>query len=157
MRKSFEALLIITVLLGCNSCSVTLTTNLDPDMAASRAVEFAKEAFIDLNQPIAYGFLSDEMQRKLSLNKFIDLIGQMHPAAFPLVETATDYETIPGQQSVYIWLYGENGKETFYHRLTMVGTNMTNYRVAGFVRMAELPPSQMRKPLRITRSTNDLR
>jgi hypothetical protein len=156
MRKPVRALSTLIIVLACNSCSITISTpGIDPDMAALKAILFAKEAFIDLNQPIAYDFLSEEMQRKLSLNKFIALIAQMHPVAFPLVVTATDYELIPGQESLFIWLYGENGQEKFYHRLTMVGNAKTDYRIASFVRMAELPPSQMRKPLPVRRSTND--
>ena len=158
MRKSIEILFLSLMLLASNSCIPTLNAiRHNQEMAAIKAILFAKEAFIDLNQPEAYSFLSEEMQRNVSLDKFIETIGQMHPVAFPRVVTATEYEPMPGQKSMFIWLYGENEKEKFYYRLTMAGTTETDYKVAGMFRVAELPPSQMRKPLPIRRSTAGLK
>ena len=158
MTRNIRNVLLGLILLGHCSCIPTLTAiSHNQDMAAIKAILFAKEAFIDLNQPGAYDLLSEEMRRDVSLDKFINVIARMHPVAFPRVVVATDYEPMPGQKSMFIWLYGEYGEEKFYYRLTMLGTTETDYRVAGMFRVPELPPSQMRKPLPVKRSTAGLR
>lgn len=161
MKSHIRAGFLIVTLMGCNSCLPTLPSfsaiNHNPDLAATSATLFAKEAFIDLNQPGAYEFLTEEMQRSVSLEKFISVIAEMHPVAFPREVVATEYEPMLGQKSMFIWLYGENGSEKFYYRLTMAGTTEANYKVAGMFRLPELSPSQSRKPLRIRRTTAALK
>lgn len=122
-----------------------------------RALEFAKEAFIDLNQPEAYSFLTEEMQRSISFDKYIDTIARMHPDKFPRVVTAIEYEPLPGKDGMIILLYGENGDEKFHYRLTIKEKSYASYKVAGMFRVAEQPPSQSRTPLPTRRSTADLR
>ena len=160
MKVPLRAGFLIVVLMGSNSCIPNFPSfrgiSHNQDDAATRAILFAKEAFIDLNQPGAYEFLSEDMRRNLPLNKFIALIAQMHPAAFPRDVIATDYEPMPGQKSMFIWLYGENGSEKFHYRLKMAGTTETDYMVAGMLRVPELSSSQSRKPLRIRRTTEAL-
>lgn len=126
-------------------------------MAAVIAIEFAKEAFIDLNQPEAYGFFTEEMQKNVSFDKYIDTIARMHPNKFPRVLTATEYEPIPGKQAMLILLDGENADEKFHYRLTMTSTTYGGYKIAGMFRVAEQPPSASRRPLPVKRSTADLR
>lgn len=142
---------------GCTACFVTLRSiHHDEYTAAAKAVTFAKEAFIDLNQPEAYSYLSKDLQNKLTLDKFIDVIAQMHPQKFPQVVVATEFEPMPGQTAMVIWLVGENGSEKFDYRMEMVGTS-AGYDVAGLYRVAEKRPSQLRKPLSTKISTDDLR
>jgi hypothetical protein len=126
-------------------------------MAALAAVSFAKESFIDLNQPVAYGLLSEGMQRKLSEDQFINLVAEMHPKTFPRVVTATEYEPVPGQEAMNIYLYGENGDKKFYYRLTMRASAYGGYNVAGLFRIAAETPAASRKPLTVKRSTVDMR
>ncbi|HEX8142968.1 MAG TPA: hypothetical protein VF553_10260 [Pyrinomonadaceae bacterium] len=159
MRKYIWTILLCITALGCNSCDPDRKTSSapDPDMAATSAIKFVKESFIDLNQPGAYSLLSAGMQRKLTEDQFIDLVARMHPKAFPRVLTATEYETLPRQDMANIFLYGENGDKKFYYRLTMVDASYGNYKVAALFRIAEQPASPSRKPLPIKRSTADLR
>ena len=128
-------------------------------MAAIRAIEFAKEAFIDLNQPEAYRYFTEELQRNVSFDKYIDTIARMHPVKFPRVVTATEYEPIPGKEVLVILLDGENEDEKFHYRLTMAGTTYANYKIAGMFRVAEQPASSAsgRRPLPVKRSTAELR
>lgn len=128
-------------------------------MAAIRAIEFAKEAFIDLNQPQAYRYFTEELQRNVSFDKYIDTIAQMHPVKFPRVVMATEYEPIPGKEALIILLDGENEDEKFHYRLTMVGTTYANYKIAGMFRVAEQPAASAsgRRPLPVKRSTAQLR
>ncbi|MGH9881917.1 MAG: hypothetical protein ACRD6N_10810 [Pyrinomonadaceae bacterium] len=157
MTRSIRASFFSLMVLGGASCVATITTIYhDQDKAATRAISFAKEAFIDLNQPEAYGFLSEEVRSNLSLDKFIDVIGQMHPRSFPRVVVATEYEPVPGQKAMMIWLVGENEGEKFDYQMAMSGTS-AGYQVTAVYRVAEKSPSQLRKPLAVRRSTDDLR
>ena len=161
MRKYIRAAILSAVLLVSNSCvpilRIPTSTKPNPDRAAISAIFFAKEAFIDLNQPGAYEFLSEELRRKFSLDQYINVIAQMHPKRFPKEVTATEYEPVPDKEAVYIWLYGENGDEKFYYRLRMEGTTATGYKVAEMLRVVRLPATQSRKPLPTSRSTAGLR
>ena len=161
MRKFIKASIISAILLGGNSCipifRVLRYDKHDPDMAAFTAILFAKEAFIDLNQPDAYDFLSEEMKRRTSLDQYIILIGRMHPKAFPHQLTATEYEQTPGKEALFIWLYGEKGEEKFYYKLMMEGIAASGYKVGEMIRVVKPSASSLRKSLPVTRSTSELR
>jgi hypothetical protein len=160
MRKISRALIFGAALLACNAC-VPLVPNFsfsrhDPDQAAVGAIIFAKEAFIDLNQPEAYGFLSEEVRQKTSYDQYIDLIARMHPEGFPKEVRATGYEPIPGGEAMFIWLYGEGDGEQFHYRVTMRGKAPAGYEVAEVIRAARTPPQSSVAPLPLKRSTAGL-
>jgi hypothetical protein len=162
MRKYIWASILGAVLLGCNSCisvrfTLPVSAKADPDQAATAAILFAKEAFIDLNQPGAYDFLSEGMRRHASLEQYINMIARMHPDGFPDEVTAAEYEAAPGEDAMFIWLYRQGREESFYYRLKMEATAETGYKVAEMVRVAKLHASQSRKPLPVRRSTVGLR
>lgn len=158
MTRSVRASFLSLIVLGGVSCIPTITAIYhDEDKAATRAIIFAKEAFIDLNQPEAYSYLSEEMRSNVPLDKFIDVIGQMHLRRFPRVVVATEYEPLPAQNAMVIWLVGENESERFDYRIVMARTSAGEYKVAGMWRVTEKAPSQSRKPLPVRRSTDDLR
>lgn len=162
MRKHIWASVVSAALLSCMSCipipiPISTSTTHDPDLAATKAVLFVKEAFIDLNQPGAYDFLSEEMRRSASLEQFINMVARMHPNGFPLEITAAEYESTPRNDAMFIWLYGKGADESFYYRVRMEGTTETGYKVAEMLRMVRLPSSQSRKMLLAPRSTVGLR
>lgn len=140
---------------GCTSCVTFTRFYHDPDKAAAKAIVFAKEAFIDLNQPEAYGYLSQDLRRNLSFDQFINVIATMHPHKFPQVVVATEYEPVPGQKAVVIWLVGENESEKFDYRMVMVGTS-PGYQVGAVHRVHEKSTSDLTKPLSVRVSTDDL-
>jgi hypothetical protein len=160
MRNYLRLISLAFIVLPSVSCVPFFNrTKHDPDMAAVRAIEFAKEAFIDLNQPEAYGYFTAEMQRNVSFDKYIDTIARMHPLKFPLVLTATEYEPVPGKEALVILLDGENADEKFHYRLTMAGTTYTNYQIAAMFRVPNQPAASAsgRRPLPVKRSTAELR
>jgi hypothetical protein len=160
MRNYLRLISLALIVLPNASCVPFFNRiNHDPDTAAIRAIEFAKEAFIDLNQPEAYSYFTEEMQRNVSFDKYIDTIARMHPLKFPQVVTATEYEPIPGKESLVILLDGENADEKFHYRLTMAGTTYSNYEIAGMFRVAsrDAASATNRRPLPVKRSTAELR
>jgi hypothetical protein len=62
---------------------------------------------------------------------------------------ATDFEPMPGQTAMSIYLTGKNDNEDFYYRLVMQGTTQTGYTVSGFYRgSTAYPASKLRQTLR---------
>jgi hypothetical protein len=74
---------------------------------------------------------------------------KMHPSTkYPDAVNATDYEPLPGQPGMNIFLFGQTGAEHFYYRFYMEGTKETNYAVGGLWRNdGPYPPSNMRHRL----------
>jgi hypothetical protein len=121
----------------------------EPSMAAAQAQRFAHTAFIERNSSAAYGLLSADTKAHMSLDQFKDSLSKMHPSQYPSSIQATDYEPLPGQKGMNIYLSGASGIERFYYRIVMEGTKETDYSVAGLWRgKGSFPASSMRKPLR---------
>lgn len=119
----------------------------DEDMAADRALEFAQVAFVQKDYAKAYLLLSRDA--KTPFRKFESVIGEIHPNRFPNVIRAVEFEPMPGQKAMNIFLYGENAGEEFYYRVVMEGTKETDYRVFDFYRgNGPYPPSKLRRGLK---------
>ncbi len=65
-----------------------------------------------------------------------------------------EFEPIPGQEGMNIYLTGENGAEKFYYRIPMKGSEGKGYKAAGVFRgQGPYAPSELRQPLQVKRST----
>jgi hypothetical protein len=105
-------------------------------------------ALIERDFQKAYGWFGDSGKTVASLDQFTDALKRSHPAAFPLSVNAIEYEPIPGQRGMNIYLYGENGDVKFYYRFAMEGVKETGYKVAGFWRHdGPYPASSQRRRL----------
>ncbi|HVO92236.1 MAG TPA: hypothetical protein VMT22_05315 [Terriglobales bacterium] len=123
-----QRLLFLTMLtLACLSCADSVRH--DQGLAARRALEFARVAFIDKNLTQAYEMLSDSGKRHVPLDKFKQAIASMHPRGYPTKLTAVEYEPMPGENAIYIFLKGQNLEEQFTYRVTLEGSADTDYRV----------------------------
>jgi hypothetical protein len=73
---------------------------------------------------------------------------------YPISLTAEEFEPMPGQKGMNIFLYGENESEKFFYRLTMEGTTGMGYEVSGIYRgSGPYPPSKSRQRLKAAYST----
>ncbi len=127
--------------------------NHDEDQAAAKAKEFAQVAFIQQEYRKAYILLWEETKKQISFEKFQDVVEKMHSKAYPSQVTATEYEPIPGQAGIQIYLNGKNGNEEFFYRFDMAGTKESGYRVSGIFRgNGPYPPTKLRKMLKDTTS-----
>ena len=137
MRKTFEninlllrfarhsgLLLFMVWAIGCSK-----PIQHDENMAAKRAVEFARVVLIDKNFERGYELLSDGGKRHVPLDKFKQTILSMNARGYPSRVTATDYEPMPGEQAIYIFLRGQSGDEQIQYRITLEGTAATGYKV----------------------------
>jgi hypothetical protein len=136
--------LVLSTLVACSPVPIRL--NHSPSMASEQAQRFAELAFVERDFGKAYELLSESGKSRGSAEQFGEFVVKKHPSVFPLFVNATDYEPIPGQNKMGIYLYGENGSDTFYYQMIMVGVQETGYKVAGFDRAnAPYPQSNLRQ------------
>jgi hypothetical protein len=86
-------------------------------------------ALIDKNFEKAYELLAAGGKRHISLEKFKETITRLHPRGFPTKVTAMEFQPMPGEKAIWIYLVGQNPEEQFYYRLTMDGTASGDYKV----------------------------
>src|SRR5215475_15893499 len=141
MRSYFCLFLICA--LGLMSCMESI--NHDPSSAAKKAEEFAQVAFVRQDVENGYGLLADGTKRYVSLEQFKAVLSKLHPKGFPKTVTALEYEPMPGEKAIFIFLTGENSGEHFYYRLTMEGTAITGYKVLRLDRASQPYPASSDK------------
>jgi hypothetical protein len=124
---------------GLISCMETI--NHDESSARKKAEEFARVAFVKQDVENGYALLADGTKRYVSQEQFKAVLSKLHPKAFPKTVTALEYEPMPGEKAIYIFLTGENSGEHFYYRLTMEGTATTGYKVLRLDRAGQPYPS----------------
>ena len=140
MRYHFFLLAFVVGLMGCAE-----SINHDEVLAGRRAVEFAQVAFVKHDIENGHALLSDSTKRRVSLEKFKEVLSRLHPKAFPTSVTASEYEPMLGEKAIYIYLVGKNSGEHFSYRLTMEGTATTGYRVLSLDRGSGLYHPSNRK------------
>ena len=119
-----------------------------PDMAANSAVEFARAAFVEKDDGKAFKLLWDGGRQPVSREWLAESVRKMHPNGYPTEVKAIEYEPVPGQPAMSIYLRGTNGSEEFLYRLLLQGTSDTGYKVSDFFRgNGPYPTSPLRKPL----------
>lgn len=102
----------------------------------------------------AYGLLDAEVQSNAPKEKFTEVVMSIVAEISPTVVTATEFEPIPGQEMMNIYLTGEKGAEKLYYRIPMRGNAEKGYRPVGILR-GQYAPSEFRQPLQIKPSTGD--
>lgn len=138
-----RAVLLGLVLLACSAQIL----HHDEDAAAQGAQDFSRFAFVERDYDAAYRLLSSEAQGRLTGQTFEATVQGMHPNTSPLLVDAREFEPIPGQRAMYIYVEGTNAGETFHYRLLMLGDGSTGYRIGGFWRSVDAYPPSPRRPL----------
>ena len=139
---------MIFVFAACGVPRITVL-NHDEDQAAAKAKEFAEVAFVQREYKKAYDLLWEETKKHVSFEQFLDVVNKMHPNAHPAQVAAIEFEPLPGQAGMNIYLKGKNGKEEFFYRFGMAGTKESGYKVSGIFRgNGPYPPSKLRRALK---------
>src|SRR5919197_5448540 len=112
MRYRLLALALVIASMGCKG-----SVNHDEISAAKSAIEFAEAAFVKHDFDHSYALLSDSGKRYVSHETFKETLARLHPKAFPVSVTASEFEPMPGEKAMHIYLTGENSGERFYYRL----------------------------------------
>jgi hypothetical protein len=151
MNKHIKIILTSLLILTFGSCVTAIRHN--QDMAAIKAAEFARLAFIQQNYTGASKLVPPDQQNPAGVEKIKELVTKMHPTSYPTKVTATDYEPLSGQKAMRIYLLGENGNEKFYYGFVMGGTEGEGYAVSEIYRGAEpLSSLGMKQPLPVKRA-----
>jgi hypothetical protein len=119
--------LIFTLCALVASCAKT--TQHDEQLAAKRAIEFAQVTLVDGNSDKGYDLLAAGGKRYISREKFKESVARLHPRGLPTKVTAKEYQPMPGEPAIWIYLVGQNSEEQFQYRFTMEATGNGDYRV----------------------------
>ena len=118
------SLVTVGLLFGCAE-----SKKQDENLAGQRAIEFAQVALINHNFERGYELLSDGGKRHISLAKFKETLTRLHPRGFPTRVTAKEYQPMPGENAMWIYLSGQNAEDQFQYRVTMEATATGDYKV----------------------------
>jgi hypothetical protein len=137
-----------TVLLGLVifACSAQIIHH-DENAAAQGAQDFSRLAFVQRDYDAAYKLASSELRGSLTGQTFEATVQGMHPNTSPLLVDAREFEPIPGQRAMYIYIEGTNAGETFHYRLLMLGDASAGYSIGGFWRSVDAYPPSPRRSL----------
>ena len=95
------------------------TVKHDENLAGKRAIEFAQAVLIEKNFDKGYELLADGGKRHISREKLQETITRLHPRGFPTRVTAKEYQAMPGENAMWIYLVGQNSEDQFQYRVTM--------------------------------------
>jgi hypothetical protein len=145
MRRLISLFFVVILVWNCRG-SVIIH---DEELAAKQAAGFAYTTFVKQDAKGGYSLLADSTKQQLSFDQFSATNAKLHPSTFPTRVTATEFEPIPGQKAMNIFLVGENGNEKFYYRLPVEGTMKEGYKVSGMYRgNGPYPASKLRQKLK---------
>jgi lactam utilization protein B len=140
---------LATAITCCMLTSCMSVISHDEKAAAKAATEFAQTAFIARDYSKAHGLLATRSQSDIPIDKLTDAITKMHPKSYPSKVTATEYEPLPGQRGMNIYVKGDGDGEDFFYRLVMEGDATAGYRVTGLFRGNGPNPSTNKRPLNL--------
>jgi hypothetical protein len=120
----------------------------DQRVAAGVAEEFLRHAAVDRDVDAAYRMLSEDGRRRIGERELSEVLEKMHVDAHPDRVQATEYEIVPGEAAIRIFLQGENGSKALYYLVPMVGTVKDGYYPDGIFRNpGPYPKSALRQRL----------
>lgn len=146
MTRHTQAIFVL-FLVSVTACTYHASKQ-NPKIAAANAAEFAQVAFVEQNIDRAFSMLDPEFQGYATKEKFAEVIANMNKPTAPKVVTAIEFEPIPGQEGINIYLTGARDADKFYYRIPMKGSEAKGYKAAGVFRnQGPYPSSESRQPL----------
>ena len=104
--------------------------------------------FVKSDFAAAYSLIDPELQKTVSVERLKDEVAKMHPNDRPASLKAIEYEPIPSQHAMNIYLKGTLDKGEFFYRLMLTGDQESGYKIGGFFRgKGPYPTTVLRKPL----------
>jgi hypothetical protein len=142
MKRVLVCLLAALVFPGC-----TKPIEHDEALAARRAVEFAEVSFVQQDLERGYALLSDAAKRYVPPDKFKETVSRLHPSGRATNVSATEYEPMPGENAIYIYVDLKNSAGRVAYTITMEGTAAADYKVSKIIRADSsfLPSTKDRK------------
>jgi hypothetical protein len=132
------ALMALTLFINCTAYYIKH----NPKQALSQALSFSTKSFVNQNYSEAYKLLRKDISPDFTVEKFKELVVGMHPSSeFPKGIIPIEYEVIPGQKQINVYLYGESPNEKHYYCIVMIGTEDLGYSVSELYRRGEPFPN----------------
>jgi hypothetical protein len=146
MKNLILCMSIVLLVIGCKPKTKVVDRD-ERNMAFDAALDFTEAALLQHNYQKAYLHVSKN--NGMTFEEFGSSIDRIHSKGFPVSIAAGEYEPVPGQEKINIFLYGRNGDESFYYLVVMDGTKKTSYRVFSLQRSdGPYPPNELRQRLR---------
>ena len=136
---------MVLLVIGCRG--KTEVGREERNKAFDRALDFTEVAFFERDYPKAYLLVSKDC--KATFEEFCGGIDKVHPKGFPTSIKAIEYESVPGEEKIKIYLYGRDDGQKFYYLLVMQQTEKMDYKVLSLQRSSHrYPTSKLRERLR---------
>jgi hypothetical protein len=119
----------------------------DEKAAARAAEQFARILLVGRDLPKAYAMMSPEAHQTVPASTLSDSIVNMHPRSYPSQVSAKEFEPVPGQRAMNIYLHGHCQGEEFDYCFLMVGDKESGYQVSSIGRRDGPYPPSNRRPL----------
>jgi hypothetical protein len=146
-------IILETILLSTCACSAT-TSRQDPEKAAASAIVFARAAVMDGDLDKAYSLLDDDVRANASKERFVEAMRKTVLGKRPDSLTAIEFEPVPGEDEVNIYLIGESSDGNLHYRIPMRGNSTDGYKPMGILR-GTYKSNSLRQPLTKNQSTKD--
>ena len=148
MNPSARTCAILALALGSVAGCKAHVLHHDQHVAAKEAETFLRHAVVEQDFAAAHGMLREDARQRVSEAALADAVKQQHVNGYPTSVRAIEYEPVPGQAAIQIFLLGENSSEKFYYRVPLVGTVDSGYSPDGVYRgTGPYPSSSLRQRL----------
>lgn len=146
MRIRQFALLVAPICCSSIACGISVIGH-DEQAAAKSAAKFADLAFVQSDYAGARALLLPQLEQATAGDKLAADLSKLHPKGHPSEVRAIEFEPLPGQRAMLIYLKGTQDDEEFFYRLLMVGDQGAGYKVGGLWRGSGPYPPSARKAL----------
>jgi len=121
--------LIAIITWGCSGEPV----NSSPQLAASKAFDYVRLAYVDGDARTAYVLLSDDAKAAQSLEQFTTALESARSGGAPDSVRVTGYEMSMDDDLMLIYLSGKAADREFYYQATLEGSITAGYGIDSIV------------------------
>jgi hypothetical protein len=119
----------LVIAFGALAGSCAETIKHDESLAGKRAIEFVQAVLIEKNFAKGYELLDAGGKRHISREKLEESLTRLHPRGFPTRVSAKEFQAMPGENAMWIYLVGQNSEDQFQYRVTMKSDDNGDYKV----------------------------
>ena len=128
-----------SIVLG--SCSINFIQH-DQNKAKSVAEEFGNSAFVRRDYSKAFPLLRLDRASDFTVSSLEKMVEEMYPHyEFPNSVHATEYEIVPSQKVVNVYLKGVSDAKIQFYCIVLAGDQADGYKVTEFYRREKPFPS----------------
>lgn len=132
------------ILLACSAlisaCSLDVTIH-DENAAADTALSFAEVLLFREDPAAAQNMVDEQVRQQLTQNALAQVLAAYNQSGMPLKLSVEAYETLGGKRLINIYIRGDESERSHYYKTTLRGNKDSEYRIVGFLRADEKPPT----------------